>query len=99
MNLTVEQEALVRQWVAEGASLSDVQKNIRAEFGMHPTFFDVRMLVMNLGAQIRDKEVQVAADLSAPSFTVSRVWLWGSAEPLSKTSTALVLMAPQEQDL
>lgn len=62
MNLTAEQEALVRQWVAEGASLSDVQKNIRAEFGLHPTFFDVRMLVMNLGAQVKDKEVQVAAD-------------------------------------
>lgn len=62
MKLTAEQEALVRQWVAEGASLSDVQKQIRAEFGLHPTFFDVRMLVMNLGAQIKDKEVQVAAD-------------------------------------
>ena len=62
MNLTAEQEALVRQWVAEGASLSDVQKNIRAEFGLHPTFFDVRMLVMNLGATLKDKEVQVAAD-------------------------------------
>jgi hypothetical protein len=62
MNLTAEQEALVRQWVADGASLSDVQKQIRAEFGLHPTFFDVRMLVMNLGAQLKDKEVQVAAD-------------------------------------
>ena len=62
MNLTAEQEALVRQWVADGASLSDVQKQIRAEFGLHPTFFDVRMLVMNLGAQLKDKEVLVAAD-------------------------------------
>ena len=62
MNLTAEQEALVRQWVADGASLSDVQKQIRAEFGLHPTFFDVRMLVMNLGAQLKDNEVQVAAD-------------------------------------
>lgn len=62
MNLSAEQEALVRQWVAEGASLSDVQKNIRSEFGLHPTFFDVRMLVMNLGATLKDKEVQVAAD-------------------------------------
>ena len=62
MNLTAEQEALVRQWVADGASLSDVQKQIRAEFALHPTFFDVRMLVMNLGAQLKDKEVQVAAD-------------------------------------
>lgn len=62
MNLTAEQETLVRQWVADGASLSDVQKQIRSEFGLHPTFFDVRMLVMNLGAQVKDKEVQVAAD-------------------------------------
>ncbi|MBQ9694291.1 MAG: hypothetical protein IJV69_05985 [Kiritimatiellae bacterium] len=62
MNLSTEQENLVRQWVADGASLSDVQKQIRAEFGLHPTFFDVRMLVMSLGAQVKDKEVQVAAD-------------------------------------
>lgn len=62
MNLTAEQTAAVRAWVAEGASLSEVQKRLRSEFDLHPTFFDVRMLVMDLGVQVKDKEVQVDAD-------------------------------------
>lgn len=62
MNLTAEQTAAVRAWVADGASLSEVQQRLRAEFGLHPTFFDVRMLVMDLGVQVKDKEVQVDAD-------------------------------------
>ncbi len=62
MNLTTEQIATVRRWLDEGASLSEVQANIRAEFGLRPTFFDVRMLVMELGAQVKDRETQVDAD-------------------------------------
>lgn len=62
MNLTAEQTDAVRTWVAEGASLSEVQKRLRSEFDLHPTFFDVRMLVMDLGVQVKDKEVQVDAD-------------------------------------
>lgn len=62
MELTQEQIEQVRQWVDEGASLSDVQARIRSEFGQHPTFFDVRMLVMDIGAQVKDKVAQVDAD-------------------------------------
>ena len=62
MNLTPEQIEQVRAWLADGASLGDVQNKIRAEFGLHPTFFDVRMLVMDIGAQVKDKEAQVDAD-------------------------------------
>ncbi len=62
MKLTAEQQAEVRTWVSDGASLSEVQERLRKEFGLHPTFFDVRMLVMDLGAQLKDREVQVEAD-------------------------------------
>lgn len=62
MNLTPEQTEQIRAWLADGASLSDVQNKIRAEFNLHPTFFDVRMLVMDIGAQVKDKEAQVDAD-------------------------------------
>ncbi len=65
MNLTHEQTEAVRKWLEEGASLGDVQNRIRAEFGLHPTFFEVRMLVMELGAQVRDRVAQVdAADVT-----------------------------------
>ena len=62
LNLTPEQIDQVRAWLADGASLGDVQNNIRTAFGLHPTFFDVRMLVMDIGAQVKDKEAQVDAD-------------------------------------
>lgn len=62
MSLTHEQTEAVRKWLEEGASLGDVQNRIRAEFGLHPTFFEVRMLVMELGAQVKDRVAQVDAD-------------------------------------
>lgn len=62
MTLTEEQTAAVRQWVADGASLSEVQQRLRVDFGLHPTFFDVRMLVMDLGVQVKDRVAQVNAD-------------------------------------
>lgn len=62
MSLTHEQTEAVWKWLEEGASLGDVQNRIRAEFGLHPTFFEVRMLVMELGAQVKDRVAQVDAD-------------------------------------
>ncbi len=62
MELTAEQKAQVCAWVTDGASLSEVQNRLRAEFGLHPTFFDVRMLVMDLNVQVKDKEAQIIAD-------------------------------------
>ncbi len=62
MDLTTEQKAQVCAWVSEGAGLSEVQNRLRSEFGLHPTFFDVRMLVMDLNVQVKDKEAQIIAD-------------------------------------
>jgi hypothetical protein len=62
MNLTIEQLEAVRTWVAAGDTLSEVQKKLRSEFNLQMTFFDVRMLVMDLGAQLKDREAQVEAD-------------------------------------
>lgn len=62
MTLTEEQKTAVCAWVADGASLNEVQAKLRSEFGLHPTFLDVRMLVMDLGVQVKDKETQVVAD-------------------------------------
>lgn len=62
MKLSPEQAEAVKKWLEEGASLNDVQNRLRAEFCLHPTFFDVRMLVMELGAQVKDRVAQVDAD-------------------------------------
>jgi len=55
MDLTNEQRQQVRQWVAEGASLSEVQQRIKTEFAISMTYMDARFLVLDLGAQVKDK--------------------------------------------
>ena len=55
MDLTNEQRQAVRQWVTEGASLYDVQKRLKTEFGLGMTYMDVRFLVLDLGAKVKDK--------------------------------------------
>lgn len=55
MELNDTQKDAVRAWVAEGASLSEVQKRLQEEFGIRMTFMDVRLMVLDIGAEIKDK--------------------------------------------
>ena len=52
--LNEDQKNLIAQWIAEGATLSQVQGRIKSEFGVSMTFLDVRLLVADLGAILRD---------------------------------------------
>ena len=56
MELTSEQKAQIVQWVEEGAGLGEVQRRIREEFGAHMTYMEVRFLVLDIGASVKDKE-------------------------------------------
>lgn len=55
MELTLEQKAAVGRWVEDGARLADVQRRIRDEFGIHLTYMEVRLLVLDIGATPKDK--------------------------------------------
>jgi len=55
MNLSDQQKQSIREWVASGASLSDVQRHLKTDLGMTMTYIDVRLLVLDLGAAIKDK--------------------------------------------
>ena len=55
MELTEQQHQKVKEWLAEGASLSDVQKNLKNEFGIALTYMDVRLAVLEIGAAVKDK--------------------------------------------
>jgi len=55
MELSEQQRQAVKDWVAAGASLSDVQRNLKSEFNVAMTYMDVRLLVLDLGAAIKDK--------------------------------------------
>ena len=48
MELTDTQKEAVAAWFANGASLDEIQKRIKAEFGIHMTYLDVRLMVAEL---------------------------------------------------
>jgi hypothetical protein len=66
MQLTEEQKNEVRQWVVQGAGLSEVQKRIRDQFGVSLTYIDVRLLVIDLGAKVADKPEKRAGPVTPP---------------------------------
>jgi len=57
--LTDAQKETVREWVRAGASLSNIQNRLRDELGTPMTYMDVRMLVLDLGVAVKDKEKPV----------------------------------------
>ena len=48
MKLTDEQLKSVAAWFAAGASPDEIQKRLVAEYGVHITYFDLRMIVAEL---------------------------------------------------
>ena len=48
MDLTESQKNAVAQWFAGGASLDEIQKRIKSEFGVHMTYLDLRLMVAEL---------------------------------------------------
>ena len=48
MELTDTQKEAVASWFASGASLDEIQKRIKSEFGLHMTYLDVRLMVAEL---------------------------------------------------
>ena len=64
IELTEAQRTTVKQWVAEGCGLSEIQKRLSSEFKLSPTFMEVRLLVLDLGVDVKDKAAPPApADL------------------------------------
>ena len=55
MTLTKEQEALVRAWAAEGASLSDIQTRLATECEIHLSYLDTRFLMLDLGVELAER--------------------------------------------
>jgi hypothetical protein len=48
MELTDAQKETVADWFAAGATLDEIQKRIKSEFGIHLTYLDVRLMVAEL---------------------------------------------------
>jgi hypothetical protein len=54
--LTDEQKQKLHQWAEEGASIADLQKQLKEEFGLTITYMDARFLVLDLDLKIREEE-------------------------------------------
>ncbi|MCW1916691.1 hypothetical protein OJ996_24100 [Luteolibacter sp. GHJ8] len=50
--LTEDQKAALHQWAAAGASIADLQKRLKDDFGIGITYMDARFLVLDLGIEL-----------------------------------------------
>ena len=56
MNLAEDQLKSVAAWFAGGASLDEIQKRLVADYGVHVTYFELRMIVAELPQPEERKE-------------------------------------------
>lgn len=85
--LTEDQKKTVAQWVADGASLNDVQDKLKREFDITLTYLDARLLVMELGLKLQEKkqpEVKAPEPEPAPAdAALDDAPLDGGEDPLA----------------
>ena len=69
MQITPQQEALVRAWAAEGATLSDIQTRLADECGLRLSYLDTRFLLLDLKVDLveKTKKDPPPRDLAAPA--------------------------------
>jgi hypothetical protein len=66
--LSPEQTAALKQWAAEGATMSDLQRHLKDDFGFTLTYMDTRFLILDLGIELvqEKKEEPVPEEKPAP---------------------------------
>lgn len=68
MKLSDSQAQAVKQWVSDGANIAQVQKALSEKFGIDMKYIDVRFLIDDIGAEVKNKpEPAVAAEPPADS--------------------------------
>ena len=55
MMISDEQRNSIKEWLADGASLADVQKKLKDEYQLTMTYMDVRLLVLEIGAEVQEE--------------------------------------------
>ena len=56
MDLTDEQKTKLSEWVAEGATLNDLQERLKSELEITITYLETRFLIADLGLELREEE-------------------------------------------
>ena len=67
MELTDQQKQALAGWVAEGVSLSDIQKRLESDFELRMTYMDVRFLVDDLDLDLSAGEPEPEPESAAPA--------------------------------
>ena len=67
-DLSSEQVEMVKEWVAEGAQMADLQKRLKDDFGFNVTYMDTRFLSLDLALnfQVGEEESEGANDIENP---------------------------------
>ena len=67
-DLSSEQVEMVKEWVAEGAQMADLQKRLKDDFGFNVTYMDTRFLSLDLALnfQVDKEESEGANDIENP---------------------------------
>src|SRR5690606_25785318 len=53
--LTTEQKDALKQWAADGATMSDLQRHLKEDFEINITYMDTRFLILDLGIELREE--------------------------------------------
>lgn len=64
--LTQEQKDALKKWAAEGATLSDLQRHLKEDFGHTITYMDIRFLILDLGIELIEEPKAVAKEEEKP---------------------------------
>lgn len=67
--LSQDQVAALKQWAADGATLSDLQRHLKDDFGFSLTYMDTRFVVLDLGIQLIE-EVKEEATTGVKATTI-----------------------------
>ena len=61
MQLTDQQKQKVGVWVAEGCGLSEIQRRLNSEFQINALYMDVRLLLIELGLEVKETKPKTTA--------------------------------------
>jgi len=67
MNLDDTQKRTVTDWIAQGQTISDIQKRLASELDLHMTYMEVRLLVDDLKLTPKDTERAKPVELAGKS--------------------------------
>jgi hypothetical protein len=73
--LTTEHKTALVRWASEGATMPDLQRCLKAEFGIGITYMETRMLVLDLGLELHEtpKPVEKQPEPASPPVPTGTV--------------------------